>query len=259
MDVLQGRKGAVSPVSGVLSSQSRVLLACSLGFFPQTRDLGSLGTEGHPRGSRGGAGADLAGSPVPGGGTWVPGSGLGLSLQGCAEWSGAPHPQPQAQPCLQLPNQRQRGGRPLTLPPGPTLTLHPATLPSPARCPRVAWPLAPVPLLPLHPPILSPGVACSAGLRLSPPADAGCGLCCLASTWLAGGSGVSRPPWGGPSLPTRCWVAQVTQELGPSACLPRIVHLAAASSLGTPWGPAGQGLQKTLDGVPVLQAVSLCL
>lgn len=149
MDVLQGRKGAVSPVSRVLSSQSRVLLACSLGFFPQTRDLGSLGTEGHPRGSRGGAGADLADSPVPGGGTWVPGSGLGLSLQGCAEWSGAPHPQPQAQPFLQLPNQRQRGGRPLTLPPGPTLTLHPATLPSPARCPP--GPSSPPALASAHP------------------------------------------------------------------------------------------------------------
>lgn len=56
MDVLQGRKGALSPrLRGCSSSQSR---SCCLfmGFFPQTRDLGSLGTEGHPRGSRGGAG-----------------------------------------------------------------------------------------------------------------------------------------------------------------------------------------------------------
>ena len=96
-------------------------------------------------------------------------------------------------------------------------------------------------------------------VHLSPPLAAGCGLCFLPSTWLAGGAGVSRPPRGGLSLQTCCWVVQVTQELDPSACLTRIVHLPAASSLGTLWGPAGQGLQKTLDGVPVLQAVSVCL
>lgn len=148
----------MSPISGAISCQSSVLLSCSLGLFPQTREPGSLGTESHPLGSRGGAGADLAGSPVPGGGTCAPGSGLGPSLQGCAEWSWAPHPRPQGQPCLQPPNQRPRGGRPLTLPPGPALTLRPAALPCPARCPRAAQPLA------SHPPTLSPSLACGAGL-----------------------------------------------------------------------------------------------
>ena len=54
--------GTVSLVSGAVSCQSSVLLSCSLGFLPQTREPGSLGTEGHPHGSCGRGGADLADS-----------------------------------------------------------------------------------------------------------------------------------------------------------------------------------------------------
>lgn len=162
----------MSPVSGAISCQSSVLLSCSLGFFPQTREPGSLGTEGHPHGSRGGVGADLADSPVPGGGTCAPGSGLGPSLQGCAEWSGSPHPRPQAQPCLQPPNQRPRGGRPPTLPPvsdpPPSRTALPCPVctSDPAAGPPSAHP---------QPKLGVWGWS----VHLSPPADTGRGLCCL--------------------------------------------------------------------------------
>lgn len=258
MDVLQGRKGAVSPVSGVLSSQSRVLLACFLGFFPQTRDLGSLGTEGHPRGSRGGAGADLAGSPVPGGGTWVPGSGLGLASGVCRVVWGPSPPAP---------------GSALPATPQPA----PAGWPTPDPATRSnSDPPPGHPALPC--PVPTSGLATGPS---SPPALASahpqprCGMQC----WSAPVSSSRRGLWTllpGQHLASRGLGSEqaalgraVTADpllggsgnsgAGPAACLPRIVHLAAASSLGTPWGPAGQGLQKTLDGVPVLQAVSLCL
>lgn len=159
-----------------------------------------MGIEGHPRGSRGGAGADLAGSPVPG--RWDLGArvGPGPHFRG-AEWSGAPNPQPQAQPCLQLPTTAPSG----VADPDPAtrsnshLSTRPPCPPCPVPTSGSHWPQ--FPSCP-DPPILSPGVAYGAGLRLSPPADEGCGLCCLASTWLAGGSS-EQAALGGPSLPTR--------------------------------------------------------
>ena len=215
----------MSPVSGAVSCQSSVLLLAPWGSCHRLGSQGHLGQRAIPTEAVAERGQTWQ-TPVPGGGTSAPGSGLGPSLQGCAEWSGAPHPCPQAQPCLQSPSQRPRGGQPLTLPP---------VSDPPPGCPAPPCPVptsGPASGLPSAHPQPKLGVW-GWSVRLSPPADAGRGLCCLSSPWPTGGSRVSRPARGGPSLLTHRWVLQTTQELGLSACLPWIVHLPAASSLGS--------------------------
>lgn len=133
------------------------------------------------------------------------------------------------------------------------LTLHPAALPCPARCAQATRPLAP------HPPTLSPSLACGAGLctcllqqtravdsaACQPLARRG-----LGSEQASSGRAVAADPSRG-----------VSDDSGAGPiCMSALDRPSARSVFtGAPWGPAGQGLQKTLDGVPVLQAVSLRL
>lgn len=143
------------------------------------------------------------------------------------------------------PQQRQRGGRPLTLPPGPALTLHLATLPGAHEQPS-RWPQ--------HPscPRIRPSSAqpWRAVLVCAPVSSIRRGPWTLlpAQHLARRGRGSEQATSGRAVTAGLSWVVQVTQELSPSACLTQIVHLPAASSLGTKrFGvPQDRGCRKPL-------------